>query len=276
MAATLRAAFVTALVVPAVALAGADAGSRVTLTLNVIGPGTVVASPGTRCAGYLTRIHTCRASYAAGTRVKLTALPRANAKLSSWRGAIGSGPTRTILMTVPRLLTATFVKRPAPPRPPAPHPPAIGTRTNPLPLGAPVDIKFSFSNEQWRLRIVSTQPDATAAVLAENQFNDPPAPGRQFFIVTVAVDYVSGAQAWNPGIRVAGQLMAVGPSNVVYSTFGSTSRCGVIPDDITDKGDLLPSGSMTGNICWQVPSAEVVSLLAFIELDNRPFYMALR
>jgi hypothetical protein len=28
------------------------------------------------------------------------------------------------------------------------------------------------------------KPDATAAVLAENQFNDPPAVGNQFFIAT--------------------------------------------------------------------------------------------
>ena len=112
--------------------------------------------------------------------------------------------------------------------------------------------------------------------MAENQFNDPPAAGNQFFIATVEVDYVSGVQAWNPGIRIADDLRAVGPSNVVYSTFGTTSRCGVIPNDISDKGDLLPGGSATGNVCWQVPSSEAGSLIAFIELGNQPLWMALR
>jgi hypothetical protein len=112
--------------------------------------------------------------------------------------------------------------------------------------------------------------------MAENEFNDPPAAGNQFFLVAVEVSYVSGTQSWNPGIRVADDLRAVGSSNVVYTSFGSTSRCGVIPDDFLFKGELLPGGTMTGNICWQVPSAEAGSLVAFIELDQKPFYMALR
>jgi hypothetical protein len=274
MARAIRAAVATALAVPAVALAGSTA-ARVTLTLQVIGPGAVVASPpGTRCAGYLRRVHVCRTSYATGTRVRLTAVPTATGKLSSFRGVLGSGLSRILTMNPSRLVTATFVKRPAPsPPPPAP---AVGTRANPVPLGAATDITFSVSNERWRLRIVSTQPNATAAVMAENQFNDPPAAGNQFFIATVEVTYVSGVQAWNPGIRVANDLRAVGPSNVVYTTFGSTSRCGVIPDDISDKGDLLAGASMSGNICWQVPSAEASSLVAFIEREDKPYYMALR
>ena len=256
---------------------GATAPGRFSLTLRVIGPGTVAASPGARCTGYLTRVHTCRATYAHGAKVKLTALPKVGAKLSSWRGVGGSGLTRTLRMNAPKAVTATFVKRPASSPPPKPAPPALGsTRSNPLPLGAPVDISLSFSGERWRLRIISAQLDATAAVLAANQFNDPPAAGNQFFIASVGVDYLSGTQARNPGISIANDLKAVGPSNVVYSTFGSASYCGVVPDNIDDKGDLLPGGSSVGNVCWSVPSSEAGSLVAFIELNDKPYYMALR
>ena len=267
-----------ALVAAVLASPGATAPGQFSLTLRVIGPGTVAASPGARCAGYLTRVHTCRATYARGAKVRLAALPKMGAKLSSWRGVGGSGLTRTLTITGPKAVTATFVKRPTPsPSPPTPAPPALGsTRSNPLPLGAPVSIAISGGAERWRLRIISTQPEATAAVLAANQFNDPPAPGSQFFIATVGVDYVSGAQAWNPGIRIANDLKAVGPSNRVYSTFGSSSYCGVIPDNIDDKGDLLPGGSIVGNVCWSVPSSEAASLVAFIELNDKPYYMALR
>src|SRR6266536_5860382 len=254
MARALRAAFATALAVPAVAFAGSSAPPRVTLTLQVIGPGTVAATPGTRCAGYLTRVHVCRTSYAKGARVRLAAVPTASGKLSSWRGAVvGTALIRTLTMNTAKLVTATFVKRPPPPPPAPPPAPVVGTRSNPVPLGAPVDETFSFSNEHWRFRIVSTQPNATAAVMAENQFNDPPAPGNQFFLATLEVTYVSGAAARSPG-SVADDLRTVGPSNVVYSTFGNS--CGVIPDGFLFKGDLLPGGTMTGNICWQVPSAE--------------------
>ena len=78
----------------------------------------------------------------------------------------------------------------------------------------------------------------------------------------------------HPGFEASYGLRAVGPSNVVYSTFGNS--CGVIPDDFDVKGDLLAGGSMVGNICWSVPSSEAGSLVAFIELDSKPFYMALR
>ena len=73
---------------------------------------------------------------------------------------------------------------------------------------------------------------------------------------------------------VADDIRTVGPSNVVYSTFGNS--CGVIPDGFLFKGDLLPGGSMTGNICWQVPSAEAGSLIAFVTLNDKPYYLALR
>jgi hypothetical protein len=272
-----RVAFV-ALAVAALGVTGfASAGAgvnRFTLTLRVIGPGAVTAKPGGRCAGYLTRVHSCTRVYAGGTKVKLTAVPQVNAKLSSWRGSgIGGGSTRAVAMTSPKLVTATFVKVPVP-KPPPPPPPAGSSRGNPLPLGANLGIVVN--DEHWTLRIISTQPDATAAVLAENQFNDPPAPGNQFFIATVQVTYVSGTKSEDPGFQIVSDLNTVGPSNVVYTSFGSSSRCGVIPDDIDLKGDLLPGGSMTANTCWQVPSAEAGSLIAFYDFSAGPFWMALR
>jgi hypothetical protein len=175
-------------------------------------------------------------------------------------------------MSSPKLVTATFVKLPAPkPKPPPPPPPPLGsTRANPVPLGATVTV--TRSEEKWAVRITSTQPDATAAVLAENQFNDPPEAGKQFFIATLAVTYVSGT---NPSSAGAGfSLRSVGPSNVVYTTFGNS--CGVIPDDLDSKGQLLPGGSMTGNVCWEIPSSEAGSLIAFWDTGDKPIWMALR
>ena len=62
----------TALIVTGIASGGSGA-LRFSLTLRVVGPGAVVASPGAKCAGYLTRVHSCTRVYAGGTRVKLTA-----------------------------------------------------------------------------------------------------------------------------------------------------------------------------------------------------------
>jgi Divergent InlB B-repeat domain len=258
----------TALVVTGLASAGPDA-LRFSMTLQVVGPGTVAVFPGGKCPGYLTRVHTCRLVYAGGTRVRLTAVPRVNAKLSSWRGSVtGRVPTRTVTMNSPKLVTATFVKV-APPKPKPPPPPG-NSRANPVPLGATVTV--TSLDEKWAVRITSTQPDATAAVLAENQFNDPPAAGKQFFIATLAVTYLSGTKP--DSVSADFSLRSVGPSNVVYTTFGNS--CGVIPDDIDSKGQLLPGGSKTGNVCWEVPSSEAASLIAFWDTGDKPIWMALR
>jgi hypothetical protein len=253
--------------IPGFAFADSTQASRFALTLRVIGPGAVASSPGASCAGYLTRVHLCRRLYTAGTHVKLTAFAKVDAKLSSWRGsASGRASAITVTMDAPKVITATFAK--VPPSP-------LGSRTNPVPLGQPVNVT-SFGEERWTLRIISTRPDATAAVLAENQFNEAPSPGNQFFVATVVVSYVSGSQAEDAYFSAAADLRTVGPSNVVYSSFGPASDCGVVPDDLRFKGELLPGGSMTGNLCWQVPSSEARALVAFVGADDKPYYLALR
>jgi hypothetical protein len=123
--------------------------SRFSLTLQVIGPGQVVAAPGVKCGGYLTKTHTCKVIYTAGAKVKLTATPKVDATLSSWRGSLnGKVLTKVLTMNAPKLVIATFSKvavSPAPtptPTPPTPTPPA------PAPAPAPparVTLNFSGS-----------------------------------------------------------------------------------------------------------------------------------
>jgi Divergent InlB B-repeat domain len=116
-------AVVLALVLVPAALAN-QSQSRFSLTLKVIGPGTVMVSPGTKCAGYLTRTHACKTIYVAGTKVRLTASPKVDMKLSSWRGSIsGKTSVKVFTMNAPKVITATFVKVPVSPAPtPAPAP----------------------------------------------------------------------------------------------------------------------------------------------------------
>ncbi|WP_217913316.1 hypothetical protein [Miltoncostaea marina] len=142
---------------------------------------------------------------------------------------------------------------PAAPTPPPPPPPAPGsTRATAVPIGQGLAIHGG-----WAAAVLSVTPDATAAVLAENQFNDPPAPGRQFFIARVSATYTGAASSrFDAGFR----LRVVGPSAVAYTTFGDS--CGVIPDDIEDP-EVFTGGTITGNVCWSVPSGDVGGLVMF-------------
>jgi hypothetical protein len=148
------------------------------------------------------------------------------------------------------------IKHTAPPTPPAPSaPPAqpVGTRANPYPLGTPVPL-----GDGWTMRVLGTTPNATSAVLAENMFNDPPAPGFQFFIVRVEATF--NGQGSSRGFDGSYRLRAVGAGGVSYSTF--EDRCGVIPNEISDA-EVFTGGTVVGNECWAVRSSDVGSLVMY-------------
>lgn len=139
-------------------------------------------------------------------------------------------------------------------RPPAPPAP-VGTSSNPVPFGT----TFRLGNG-WSLKVDSITPDATAIVMAENMFNEAPAPGRQFFIATVTVTNVSSGDT---RFRDA-DLRSVGSLNIPYTTF--TNSCGVIPNSFLFAGsEAFPGGSLTRNVCWQVSTGEAGNLQMFHE-----------
>lgn len=148
------------------------------------------------------------------------------------------------------------VRRPPPAAaPPAPQPPPdpLGSRTNPHPVGTTV------TGQTWSVKINSVTDNATAAVMAANQFNDPPATGRQFFIVNLTVTYVGTATASIRAFDLTSRLGLLGSANVLYREY--PDWCGVIPDELDSNLTLFTGGSGTGNRCWSVPSGEVASLL---------------
>ena len=148
------------------------------------------------------------------------------------------------------------VLRPTPPRPPLPP---IGTsRENPIPLGRAANV-----GNGWTVTVTNVYPDATAQVLAANQFNDPPAPGRQFFMIAVSATYNG---AGSSRLRSSFSMRAVGASQVAYTTFDNS--CGVLPEPEIDLEDpeVFTGGSVSGNAaCWSVLSSDAGSLVMFYE-----------
>lgn len=158
-----------------------------------------------------------------------------------------------------------LVRRPAPAKPPTSP---VGTRENPIPVGVAAPL-----GDGWVMRVVSTIPNATTAVLAENMFNDPPKPGFQFFIVRVEATYTGpGSKTFDGSFR----LRAVGASAVSYSTFSDS--CGVIPDEIS-RAEVFTGGTIAGNECWQIRTSDVGSLLlyddAFLSDDTKRKFFSL-
>lgn len=116
---------------------------------------------------------------------------------------------------------------------------ATGSRDNPLPIGATV------VNDDWNI-VLGTPREAGIEVSAENQFNDPPKPGMEFWIVPVTATYTGDdtGTAW-----VDLTIKFVGSDNKAYS-----DRCGVIPDSLDDVDQVYPGGIAEGNTCVAVPA----------------------
>jgi hypothetical protein len=152
--------------------------------------------------------------------------------------------------------------------PQAPLPQSGASRNDPVPKG--VEVPFAGG---WNVKVISVTPNATAAVLAENQFNDPPATGKQFFIARLSATYVGEGHARFDGTY---RIRAVGNSGVILTTF--SNGCGVIPDKLPDP-DVFPSGTVTGNLCWEVSASDASSLVAVDRpflMDPSPFYVSMQ
>lgn len=114
-----------------------------------------------------------------------------------------------------------------------------GTRSNPYPIGQ------SVTSDDWQVTL-GTPREATAEAAAENPFNDEPAPGMEFWMVPVSATYTGDETG---SLMFGLPVQFVGSDNRAYS-----DRCGVIPNDVSDVGDLNASGSAEGNVCIAVPA----------------------
>ena len=147
------------------------------------------------------------------------------------------------------------------PTPDAPVGTTAGSRGNPHPTGTAVAL-----DDGWELEVAGVDRDATQRVLDRNQFNDPPADGHQFLIAEIEATYVGDEESsrFGGGFR----LGAVGTAGAIgYRTF--TDSCGVIPDALDDP-ETYRGGTITGNVCWQIRSADADSLLIY-DTDTDPY-----
>lgn len=143
---------------------------------------------------------------------------------------------------------------------------SFGTEQYPAPMGQPLAVG------DWEVTVISTIPDGNAAVRRENQFNAPPPPGGQFFIVKVSVKNV-GVEATSAQFRL--RFSSIGQSRVAYDYQNS---CGVIPERLPSN-EVFPGGTVTGNVCWAIMSSDAASLVMQVAdgfSSDRKRYFALR
>ena len=114
-----------------------------------------------------------------------------------------------------------------------------GSRQNPFPIGQMV------SNEDWDVTLGAPR-EAWTEVHSENEFNDPPGSGMEFWIVPVTATY-KGDDTGNTAFDI--RVNFVGSDNRTYDDY-----CGVIPNPLADIGELYKGGEAAGNVCVAVPA----------------------
>lgn len=115
---------------------------------------------------------------------------------------------------------------------------AEGSRENPFLIGDDI------GNDDWS--IVLDQPyEAWDEVRAENQFNDPPDEGMEFWMLPITVTYI-GLDTDDPFWDL--DFGFVGEDGRTYD-----GDCGVIPEELWDVGDMYPDAEASANVCLAVP-----------------------
>ncbi len=113
--------------------------------------------------------------------------------------------------------------------------------------------------ERWEtvdgldMLVLGVDGDAWPRVQAENQFNDAPPEGMRMVMAHVEVTNLSG-DANTPRSIGTGDFRMVGDRGIVYAPFESTTRCGVIPDEL--DWELFGGATVSGNICVIVAEDE--------------------
>jgi hypothetical protein len=134
---------------------------------------------------------------------------------------------------------------------------SYGSRTRPVPVGTAAPV-----GDGWTVKVLSVNADAAPAVLdyqkalTDDDEKVTLAPGNRLVLARISATRTAPV----PGALDDWLLHVVGASNVVSRHEG----CGEFPDEIRSDR-LFPGGSIEGNVCWQVPAADIGSLVLFEE-----------
>lgn len=118
-----------------------------------------------------------------------------------------------------------------------------GTRENPAPLGA------TASSDDWDVTVNSFTADATAEIMAENQFNDAPEEGFVYALVNVTVQRLAAESGFPMEISVG---YVTDGGNVVTAA----DAMAVAPESLSSFDELYEGAEVTGNVALMIPEGD--------------------
>ena len=122
---------------------------------------------------------------------------------------------------------------------------AEGTRDNPYPIGTTI------TNDEWKVTVNSVTLDATDAVMAENEFNDPPADGYQYILVNATLTYVGTSEDGSMPDVSFDYVTATGETVDQFENWATG------PDELDTLSTLYNGGTVEGNRVLSAPTESV-------------------
>ncbi len=136
-------------------------------------------------------------------------------------------------------------------------------RENPIPLTERVAFGLETFGDAagslWSMSITGPGRDMTEEVLAENQFNDPPAEGSVFFAVPIALT-LEHAEKEPLSTLFNIEFEYFGPSTLKIIPGLLDGQCGATPAGEFDQfEEAFVGGTLEGFICYEVATEDVVA-----------------
>lgn len=128
-----------------------------------------------------------------------------------------------------------------------------GTRENPVLLSQEAQVG------DWNVAVVSVTLDATASIVDEDEFSDPPQEGSQYVLATVDATY-TGTESSTFWMDVTMKFVG-GKGN----TFGSPEGFAVPPNPLWNVEEAFTGASITGDALFEVPSDQVSGGVLMLE-----------
>lgn len=136
---------------------------------------------------------------------------------------------------------------------PAPQPDPGTTADNPVRLGTSARVG------EWEILVAEASLNASEAVAATSQFNNPAGAGNQYVMVAIEGTYRG---------TTSGTLWI----DLLYSfrtrtgnRYDGTTSFAVPPNPISEAGEVSPDGEVSGNVLFEVPADQVAEGVLLVE-----------
>jgi|GEM_PF-1091278 len=146
-------------------------------------------------------------------------------------------------------------------------PNALGSQSNPAAPGDTITFTDLEGVDEWQVVVGAPVLDATADVLAADEYNSAPEAGAQYVVVPVTYSYL-GSDSGSPFLIFT---QVAGSDGVLYDTSYAD-----YPNSLYDAPELTTGGTAEVNLVFEVPTAAVAgSQLVLGSIWGNDIYVAL-